>query len=67
MKLLPEPKLLLVGYIIGTIFNLSKIENIRSLQDFLIWLLIGNTINGITAIIVIRIFVWIGKKVGLAK
>jgi hypothetical protein len=67
MKLLPEPKLLLVGYIIGTIFNLSKIENIRSLQDFLIWLLIGNTINGITAIIVIRIFFWIGKKVGLAK
>jgi len=67
MKILPEPKLLIVGYVIGTIFNLSKIVNIGSLQDFLIWLLIGNTVNGIFAIVVIRIVVWLGKKLGLVK
>ena len=67
MKILPEPKILIAGYIIGTIFNLSKISNIGSFQDFLIWLLIANTINGIIAIVVIRVVMSLGIKLGLSK
>lgn len=67
MKLLPEPKLLLVGYVIGMVLNLPSVGNIGSFQDLILWLLVGNTVNGIFVIIVIRIVVWLGKKIGLAK
>jgi len=47
MKLLPERKLFIVGYVIGAFLNFPNLLNIGSIQDLLIWLFVGNLINGI--------------------
>lgn len=67
MKILPDKKIFFVSYAIAFILNIGEITRINGFPKLITWLLIDNLIYTILIMIVIRIVVWIGKKVGIAK
>ncbi len=67
MKILPDKKIFFVSYAIAFILNIGEFARVDGIPKLISWLLIDNLIYAILIMIVIRIVVWIGKKVGIAK
>ena len=67
MKILPDIKLLLIGYGIALVLNIAEFTRVDGLSALLIWLFVNNVIYAILVIIILRVVIWIGKKAGFVK
>ncbi|MCX6726217.1 MAG: hypothetical protein NTY75_00150 [Candidatus Shapirobacteria bacterium] len=67
MKILPDKKIFLISYAIAFVVNIGEFGRVDGLPKLIVWLLVDNLIYAILIMIILRIAVWIGKKVGIAK
>lgn len=66
MKLFPSAKEFLIALVIALVLNFMKILEIGSSAD-LIGFIINTVIYAFVILIIIRVVMWLGKKMGMGK
>jgi len=64
--MLPDSKMFLIAFVIAIVWNYQQLSQITGLPQF-IGYLINTALYAIVVLVIIRIIMWIGNKMGMGK